>query len=182
MPRGSDAGPMRSRNDLAEMVEMILDKGVVINADIAVTIGDTELLGVKVRAAIASFETAAEYGLEFPEGVDAIDVQQRRHAEAPLAASDADAVEAGDDEDDGGVRTATAPRTEEAVETGVDVAAPVAGPDADDADATDDAGGDDGTEASDGADASDGEEDAPNADAGEESDADDGGDGTDGDR
>lgn len=182
MPRGSDAGPMRSRNDLAEMVEMILDKGVVINADIAVTIGDTELLGVKVRAAIASFETAAEYGLEFPEGVDAIDVQQRRHAEAPLAASDADAVEAGEDEDedDGGVRTATAPRTEEAVETGVDVAAPVADPDADDA--TDDADADDGTEASDGADASDGEEDAPDADAGEESDADDGGDGTDGDR
>ena len=49
---------------------MLLDKGVVINADIVVSIGDTELLGVKIRAAIASFETAAEYGLEFPEGTD----------------------------------------------------------------------------------------------------------------
>jgi hypothetical protein len=27
-------------------------------------VGDTELLGIELRAAIASFETAAEYGLE----------------------------------------------------------------------------------------------------------------------
>lgn len=49
---------------------MLLDKGVVVNADVVVSIGDTKLLGVKVRAAIASFETAAQYGLEFPEGTD----------------------------------------------------------------------------------------------------------------
>ncbi|WIV67587.1 gas vesicle protein GvpJ [Natrialbaceae archaeon AArc-T1-2] len=62
--------PSRQKADLAEVVEMLLDKGVVINADIAVSIGDTQLLGVQVRAAIASFETAAKYGLEFPEGTD----------------------------------------------------------------------------------------------------------------
>ncbi|MFB6206071.1 MAG: gas vesicle protein GvpJ [Haloglomus sp.] len=64
------AKPTRTQGDLAQMLETLLDKGVVINADIAVTIGDTELLGVKLRAAIASFETAAEYGLEFPLGTD----------------------------------------------------------------------------------------------------------------
>jgi hypothetical protein len=52
------------------MLETLLDKGVVVNADIAVTVGDTELLGVRIRAAIASFETAAQYGLEFPGGTD----------------------------------------------------------------------------------------------------------------
>jgi hypothetical protein len=52
------------------MVEMLLDKGVVINADIVVSVGDTELLGVRLRAAVASFETAAQYGLEFPAGTD----------------------------------------------------------------------------------------------------------------
>jgi len=62
--------PSRQQADLAEVVEMLLDKGIVINADIAVSIGDTQLLGVQVRAAIASFETAAKYGLEFPEGTD----------------------------------------------------------------------------------------------------------------
>jgi len=66
----SDAGPMRHTSDLADMVELLLDKGVVVNADIAVTIGETELLSVKIRAAIASFETAAQYGLEFPDGTD----------------------------------------------------------------------------------------------------------------
>jgi hypothetical protein len=68
--------PTRTQGDLAEMLETLLDKGVVINADIAVTVGDTELLGVQLRAAIASFETAAEYGLEFPMGTDMERVEQ----------------------------------------------------------------------------------------------------------
>lgn len=71
----SDPKPTRSQGDLAELIETLLDKGVVINADIAVSVGDTELLGVKLRAALASFETAAEYGLEFPSGTDMERVQ-----------------------------------------------------------------------------------------------------------
>lgn len=66
----SDPKPTRSQGDLAELLETLLDKGVVINADIAVTVGDTELVGVKLRAALASFETAAKYGLEFPSGTN----------------------------------------------------------------------------------------------------------------
>lgn len=65
-----NTGAVRKQGDLAEMVEMLLDKGVVVNADIAVSVGDTELLGIEIRAAVASFETAARYGLEFPEGTD----------------------------------------------------------------------------------------------------------------
>ena len=65
-----DAAPTRQKADLAELVELLLDKGIVVNADIIVTVGETELLGVYVRAAIASFETAAKYGLDFPEGTD----------------------------------------------------------------------------------------------------------------
>lgn len=56
--------------DLAQTVEKILDKGLVLNADISVSVSGTELLGIKVRAALASFETAAEYGLEFPSGAN----------------------------------------------------------------------------------------------------------------
>lgn len=55
---------------LPEVVERILDKGIVINADIAVNVGDVELLDIKIRAAVASFETAARYGLAFPSGTD----------------------------------------------------------------------------------------------------------------
>lgn len=66
----TEATPPRKAADLADVVELLLDKGVVINADIAVSVGDTELLGIQVRAAVASFDTAARYGLEFPAGTD----------------------------------------------------------------------------------------------------------------
>ena len=62
--------PYRDRNDLLSHVERILDKGVVINADILVSVAGVELLGIKLRAALASFETAARYGLEFPSGTN----------------------------------------------------------------------------------------------------------------
>lgn len=53
---------------LIDVIERILDKGVVINADITVSLVGIELLGIKARIALASFETAAKYGLEFPSG------------------------------------------------------------------------------------------------------------------
>ncbi len=83
--------PTRTQGDLAQMLETLLDKGVVINADIAITIGDTELLGVKLRAAIASFETAAEYGLEFPLGTDLESVAEASES-GPEEATAADAT------------------------------------------------------------------------------------------
>jgi hypothetical protein len=57
-------------SSLADLVERVLDKGLIINADIAVSVAGVELLGIKIRAAIASFETAAQYGLEFPSGTN----------------------------------------------------------------------------------------------------------------
>ena len=66
----TSAKPTRQQADLADVLELVLDKGIVINADIAITVGDTEMIGVELRAAIASFETAAEYGLAFPSGTD----------------------------------------------------------------------------------------------------------------
>jgi len=61
--------PTKSQN-LADIIERILDKGLVINADIAVSLAGTELLGIKIRAVLASFETAAKYGLEMPAGTN----------------------------------------------------------------------------------------------------------------
>lgn len=102
----TSAKPVRRQTDLAEMVEMLLDKGVVVNADITVSIGQTELLGIKLRAAIASFDTAAKYGLEFPEGTN----RERLDAAAGVpAVADEDqrqlaeeldiGLESGDDDD-----------------------------------------------------------------------------------
>ena len=52
--------------NLFDVIDRILDKGVIINADISISLVGVELLGIKIRAAIASFETAAKYGLHFP--------------------------------------------------------------------------------------------------------------------
>jgi len=66
--------PMRPTRDestsLVDAIDRVLDKGLVINADICVSVAGVELLGVKIRAALASFETAAKYGLEFPSGTN----------------------------------------------------------------------------------------------------------------
>lgn len=55
---------------LAAVIDRVLDKGLVINADVTVSVTGTELLGIKIRAALASFETAAQFGLQFPSGTD----------------------------------------------------------------------------------------------------------------
>jgi ribosomal protein L37AE/L43A len=60
----------KSSGGLADAIDRILDKGLVINADIVVSVAGVELLGIKIRAALASFETAAKYGLEFPSGTN----------------------------------------------------------------------------------------------------------------
>lgn len=57
-----------STGTLADVIDRILDKGLVINADITVSVIGVELLSIRIRAALASFETAARYGLEFPSG------------------------------------------------------------------------------------------------------------------
>ena len=58
----------RSSDSLADVIDRVLDKGLIINADIAISLAGAELLGIKIRAALASFETAARYGLQFPSG------------------------------------------------------------------------------------------------------------------
>jgi hypothetical protein len=69
--RGQIMEPQRSREGtLTHVIETLLDKGLVINADIMVSVAGVELLGIRIRAALASFETAARYGLEFPAGTD----------------------------------------------------------------------------------------------------------------
>jgi gas vesicle structural protein len=55
---------------ISDVIGRVLDKGLVVNADICVSVVGLELLGIKIRAALASFETAAKYGLEFPSGTN----------------------------------------------------------------------------------------------------------------
>lgn len=61
---------VEEESGLAAVIDRVLDRGMIINADIAVSVAGTELLGIKIRAALASFETAAQFGLQFPSGTD----------------------------------------------------------------------------------------------------------------
>jgi len=70
METGLRPRKQRDEDTLVALVDRLLDKGIVINADIAVSVAGVELLGIKIRAALASFETAARYGLEFPSGTN----------------------------------------------------------------------------------------------------------------
>ena len=66
---------------LVNVIETLLDKGLVVNADIMVSLAGVELLGIRIRAALASFETAARYGLEFPAGTNTETLAWRRAIE-----------------------------------------------------------------------------------------------------
>ena len=74
-----------SAGTLADVLDRILDKGVVINADITVSVVGVELLGLQIRLALASFETAARYGLEFPSGTNLDTPAWRALRESPEA-------------------------------------------------------------------------------------------------
>jgi hypothetical protein len=61
--------PQSPRGDtLADLLERVLDKGVVIAGDIVVNVLDIELLTLKVRLLIASADTAKEMGIDWWTG------------------------------------------------------------------------------------------------------------------
>ncbi|WP_430332774.1 gas vesicle protein [Rhodococcus sp. ACT016] len=53
--------------NLADILERVLDKGIVIAGDIRVNLLDIELLTIKLRLVIASLETAREVGIDWWE-------------------------------------------------------------------------------------------------------------------
>jgi hypothetical protein len=53
--------------NLAELLERILDKGIVIAGDIAISLVDIELLTIKLRLLIASVDKAREIGVTWWE-------------------------------------------------------------------------------------------------------------------
>jgi hypothetical protein len=66
---------------LIDLLDRVLDKGLVIDADIVVSLAGVPLLGISLRAALASMETMMKYGL-----MKDLDKQIRRSArsEPPL--------------------------------------------------------------------------------------------------
>ena len=71
LPQTYDRADLRPREggpaNLADILERVLDKGIVIAGDIQVNLLDIELLTIKLRLVIASLETAREVGINWWE-------------------------------------------------------------------------------------------------------------------
>ena len=53
----------RPRATLVDLLDRVLDKGLILDADLIIAVADIPLLAVNLRAAIAGMETMLEYGL-----------------------------------------------------------------------------------------------------------------------
>lgn len=52
---------------LVDILERVLDKGIVIAGDISVSVGSTELLTIRIRLLVASVDKAREMGINWWE-------------------------------------------------------------------------------------------------------------------
>lgn len=48
---------------IVDLLDRVLDKGLVINADIIISVAGIPLIGVNLRAALAGMETMMQYGM-----------------------------------------------------------------------------------------------------------------------
>jgi hypothetical protein len=61
------AQPAHRNQDLADVLERVLDKGIVIAGDISINLLDIELLQIKIRLLVASVDKAREMGIDWWE-------------------------------------------------------------------------------------------------------------------
>lgn len=76
-PARSMAGERTSAN-LADLLERILDKGIVIVGDVRVNLLDIELLTIKLRLLVASVDRAKEMGIDWWEHDPSLSSKARR--------------------------------------------------------------------------------------------------------
>jgi sensor histidine kinase YesM len=67
---------------LADVLERVLDKGIVIAGDISVSVGSTELLSIRIRLLISSVDKAKEIGINWWESDPYLSSQSRQLLES----------------------------------------------------------------------------------------------------
>ncbi|MFF8316948.1 gas vesicle protein [Streptomyces bobili] len=72
-PYGQSSGA-----NLADILERVLDKGIVIAGDIRINLLDIELLTIKLRLIVASVDKAREMGIDWWEDDPALSTRARR--------------------------------------------------------------------------------------------------------
>ncbi|WP_077063206.1 gas vesicle protein [Streptomyces sp. MP131-18] len=74
-----DPCPPRAAN-LADILERVLDKGIVIAGDIKINLLDIELLTIRLRLFISSVDTAKKAGIDWWESEPALSSRAARDA------------------------------------------------------------------------------------------------------
>ena len=73
---------------LVDLLDRVLEKGLVVNADLMIHIAGIPLLGVNLKACLAGMETMLQYGMwqDWDEAQRSIAVEERRQRreEMPL--------------------------------------------------------------------------------------------------
>ena len=77
VPSRARAPDRQESTNLADILERVLDKGIVIAGDIRVNLLDIELLTIKIRLLIASVDKAREMGIDWWEHDPTLTVGQR---------------------------------------------------------------------------------------------------------
>lgn len=72
---------------LVDLLDRVLDKGLVLDADLIIHVAGIPLLGVKLRAAIAGMETMLKYGIwqDWDEAQRAIATKEYRQKKMAMA-------------------------------------------------------------------------------------------------
>jgi hypothetical protein len=80
-PRSARPPQRPESTNLADILERVLDKGIVIAGDIRVNLLDVELLTIKIRLLVASVDKAREMGIDWWEHDPSLTSAQRDLAE-----------------------------------------------------------------------------------------------------
>ena len=65
MPHDLTPGPSRNNAGLVDVLDRVLDKGLVVAGDIKVSLAEVELLTIRTRLMICSIDKAEEIGLDW---------------------------------------------------------------------------------------------------------------------
>jgi hypothetical protein len=74
-------GPTRdAHTTLVDLLDRILDKGLIVDADMIILVAGIPLIGIKLKAAIAGMETMLQYGIweDWDVAQRAVAVEERR--------------------------------------------------------------------------------------------------------
>src|ERR1700730_8540457 len=82
--RGGASSPQPA--NLGDILERVLDKGLVIAGDIKVNLLDIELLTIKLRLVIASLDTAREVGINWWEADPWLSADAARREDSAVSA------------------------------------------------------------------------------------------------